>query len=839
VIKYFKYHLKIIKEIFSNNHGDAFITPIIMMLISLAINIGISLLTPKPHEDEPESEALKESNRGHLVNTKSTSATLPLIYGKVRVGLNIIYQSVSGVDNSYLHMVGTISEGEIKGIYESAGVDQIFINGELLATSPYVNNVYYEVFTGTPNQIVCSTLNSACTDWTDTLKNTAYIYIRLLYDKSIFQNIPDITLIVEGTKVYNPTTLLTEYSNNPALCTRDFLIRSGRRGGLGISEDRIDDDSVIETATYCTVKGWTIGLPIEDNKPAIDNLTDICNTYRGNVVFTGKEFKIFYKDINYESVVMTLTEDDVIFDGDNSTLIIKQPSIFDTPNAIRLQYLDSELDYQLNDFVKSDVLLVAADGDYREETVVVKGINSSTNAEKMSNYFLERYRINKTVSHVGVTRLFALQPNDLIYLTHSIPGWTLKLLRVANIGINEDGLVKINYIEEDEDLYDDTYNLQSHTWKDTTIINPQDDVASVTNVVFTEEIIPYRTRSFTRLKISFSSPTLATYPFWDYAQVWVKVGENGTYSHETNATSTYIIDPALEGQKYYIKLVSINIWGATEGFDNATENTYTVIGQINAPSDLVSLTAVASGDTVTLMAPLITDDDIDGYEARLGSVWIGGILFAYNKAPIITKSGVRPGVHNFTMSPKGSNGLYSDNPPSASCEVFFPSGYVSTNTWSWDYSTGTFVNCSTTSYAGNVVLKCNHDNDLLVGTWTSPTYDLGDIKTVRVWGDFLSTFIGAGNTWDALFTNSTWNDIAPIVTTWNELNAKETKAVVLQSTIFWNTTVGTMTNYADYFEILAPEFQARYVQVRVTITDNTQGSNLFLKQLNCVAACWS
>jgi hypothetical protein len=172
--------------------------------------------------------------------------------------------------------------------------------------------------------------------------------------------------------------------------------------------------------------------------------------------------------------------------------------------------------------------------------------------------------------------------------------------------------------------------------------------------------------------------------------------------------------------------------------------------------------------------------------------------------------------------------------------VFYPSGNSDKNSWSWDFSTGDHDNTEQATYAGDNCLKCSHTDGVLIGTWTSPEYDLGSIKTVRVWGDFLTTYISAGNTWNAIFpSGQTWNDIAPPGTKWQDLNAIETQAVVLSAKIKWGDTSGNLTNEADFFEILAPEFSARYVQVEVTIIDNAAGSNLYLKTLNMKAAYWA
>ena len=64
------------------------------------------------------------------------------------------------------------------------------------------------------------------------MRHTAYIYVRLVYDRDKFQSVPTITVGLKGLKIYNPITQVTEWTNDPALCTYDMLARSASRGGF-------------------------------------------------------------------------------------------------------------------------------------------------------------------------------------------------------------------------------------------------------------------------------------------------------------------------------------------------------------------------------------------------------------------------------------------------------------------------------------------------------------------------------------------------------------------------------------------------------------------------------
>lgn len=127
----------------------------------------------------------------------------------------------------------------------------------------------------------------------------------------------------------------------------------------------------------------------------------------------------------------------------------------------------------------------------------------------------------------------------------------------------------------------------------------------------------------------------------------------------------------------------------------------------------------------------------------------------------------------------------------------------------------------------------------LVGTWLSPEYDLGSVMTVRVWGDFLFDFINSSSTWNSIFPGSTtWYDRITSTTTWDDLLSNNGFGII-EATIYWGDTSGNLTNSADGFELLAAEFSARYVQVKITLTDPNYESNMYLFTLNMKAAYWS
>jgi hypothetical protein len=202
----------------------------------------ISWLIPMPDMPDLDSQA-----RGSLVNKQSNIEQVPVIYGERRVGGTIVFVETSGSNNTYLYMCLILAEGEVDNIGD------IYIDDVLLEVgSVHYSHVLIDKKVGTDAQ-TASTVLTAAPSWgaTDTLNGIAYLGIRLTYNQDVFTSIPTINAVVRGRKVYDPRTTNTAYSNNPALCLRDYLTND--RYGKGLPVLAIDDTTFSQAANDCDV----------------------------------------------------------------------------------------------------------------------------------------------------------------------------------------------------------------------------------------------------------------------------------------------------------------------------------------------------------------------------------------------------------------------------------------------------------------------------------------------------------------------------------------------------------------------------------------------------------
>ena len=215
---------------------------------AFAIGAGLSMvsraLAPKPN--------IGAQMRGITQTTREPAGSRKIIYGKMRVGGQVVFISNTGNDNKYLHMAIVFASHEIQAY------DEIWFNDKKIWTltggfqGDWGTYVTIDRKFGTATQAASSDLTSANVRWTSDhkLSGMAYIAFRLEWDADQFpQGVPNISAVIRGKKVYDPRLQVMAYSQNPALCLRDYMLDSSY--GLGESSSNIDSTALNAAADLC------------------------------------------------------------------------------------------------------------------------------------------------------------------------------------------------------------------------------------------------------------------------------------------------------------------------------------------------------------------------------------------------------------------------------------------------------------------------------------------------------------------------------------------------------------------------------------------------------------
>ena len=250
-------------------------------------------------------------NFGTKVASRSSASPRQIVYGRARVGGAITHIETSGTDNYKLSMIVVLAGHEIESLEEvlindtkltttSSGGFQYATNSRFINTDNENNfgsgRLLRYKFKDGSQTTADSTITSATSlGSTDKFIGMAYMLIEMVFDSEAFGGgIPPLAFVIKGKKVYDPRTSTTAWSDNPALCVRDYI--TDTTYGLKATSDEVLDttalggfaaaantcDSAAGAITTATVNGAVSNLSVVQIDPSVTNtLIDVGQTVTG------------------------------------------------------------------------------------------------------------------------------------------------------------------------------------------------------------------------------------------------------------------------------------------------------------------------------------------------------------------------------------------------------------------------------------------------------------------------------------------------------------------------------------------------------------------------------
>jgi len=388
-----------------------------------ALGAGVSMLSkaliPKPD--------LGAQMRGVTVTTRDPAGPRKLVYGKVRTGGNVVFIDHSGDDNKYLHLVVVFASHEIQGY------DEIWFNDNKIWTSSggfqsdWGTYVTIDRKFGTASQAASTSLVSASSNWTTDhkLSGIAYIAFRLEWNRDKFpQGVPNITAVIRGKKVYDPRTEVFTYSQNPALCVRDYLLDS--KYGLGEESANINYTALAAAANLCEEQVSLSGGGTQDRyqcNGVIDtsnqiraNIEQLLSSMGGRLTYSGGEY--FIEGAEYRTPTVTIDESVIISPIKTQTKQSRR-SIY---NSVKGTFLSEEKNYKVLDYPAQTLKTLAGsfetDKKYR---ILFVGTTDFTAIGASSNAVGVEFTATGAGSGTGYASAAAAADGDLLYLDMPLP----------------------------------------------------------------------------------------------------------------------------------------------------------------------------------------------------------------------------------------------------------------------------------------------------------------------------------------------------------------------------------------------------------------------------------
>ena len=562
-------------------------------LLSVAASAILGALSPKPSS--------AGSNRGYQTNTGGTALDHQIVYGEVKVGGAILYDETTGSDNKFLHRIIGVAGHEIESF------ERIYINDEYIDVSNisasgnvplvyssdgqetsdrYNGKVTINFHLGSPDQLADADLVSASTRWTDQhrLRGIAYMYIKMEYDQDTFPNgIPIFTATIKGKKVKNPATGLTTWSDNPALCLRDYLTSTGY--GLAEDEDNIDDALVNTAASVCNqtntdagTKRFTCNGSFTTGSTPYDTISNLLTSMGGTMWYAQGKWRM--KPAYWTASVMDLNEDDLR----SSISVSTRHSRRDNFNTVKGTFRGEESNWQVTDYPqRTKAAFVAADGGQESVADVnLSFTDTSVEARRLALITLERNRQQLTISASFGLRTLGLQVGDNIRITNSRFGWVNKYFEVVswNFGLT-DGLdlqTEVILRETSESVFDEVADGIVYERDNTNLPNPFNGLG-VTNLAVNDG---GRTQSDgTFVPSALFSWDAADTAFVSYYKVTWKPLADSSYASTTTTGTSIELSPIVDAVEYVFRVQAISVLGNSGSISTIT---YTTGGDVTAPN---------------------------------------------------------------------------------------------------------------------------------------------------------------------------------------------------------------------------------------------------------------
>jgi len=480
---------------------EAGLSTIATFVWTLLIN-ATSMNYAKNHlPDDPSNE------RRHV--KRISDAPMIVLYGERRISGPLVYWATGddiGYDKS-LVMVIAFAEHEFESI-ESVYLGEIeaysgggITSGALTAFThdDIPDNDRFAVYLGESSQVANQRIIDINTNpaWTSDHRGDGVAYIMVYLDSyEDWDNIPDVSVIAKGAKVYdprldhdisNPSTW--EYSTNPALITRDYLTRDE---GYEESHTKVDDTWAITSADACVEEAevppggvyqdmYTCNLAVSMGNTRKVNLLQILGTMRGDVPYVGGRWLIMAGQ--YITPTITITEDDIIGDF----IISQSTSASSTYNYVTGTYYDKNRFYQSVNFLpRSNAAFETRDNGRRiPRDIRLVGVTEEYQAQRLAVLELNASEHQTMVTFRGKPNLMDLHKGMLINLTTHNPTWTNKVFRIEAWELNEDLSIKLTLRDE----FPETWNVPVTIYNDESTAPGYDpynqlSVPPPTNVVF-------------------------------------------------------------------------------------------------------------------------------------------------------------------------------------------------------------------------------------------------------------------------------------------------------------------------------------------------------------------
>ena len=579
---------------------------------AFAIGAGLSMisraLAPKPN--------IGAQMRGITQTTREPAGTRKIIYGKMRVGGNVVFIAHSGSDNKYLHLAVVFATHHINS-YE-----EVWFNDNKIWTASggfqddwgtYVTMDTTKL--GTSGQSASSVL-TPITEWTadHKLSGIAYIAFKLEWNQDKFpQGVPNITAVIKGKRVFDPRTSVTAYSTNPALCLRDYMLDQSY--GLGESNVNIDSTALEAAADLCdeqvsldaggTQDRYQCNGVIDTANQIKANIEQLLASMGGKLTYSGGKY--FVDGAEYKTPTHTFTEADVVSEIQTQTKQSRR-GIY---NGVKGIFVSEEKNYKVLDYpAQISSSYATEDGDPLYLDMPLPFVTNNLQAQRLAKIALLKSRQQVVITMTVNLKGLQVKVGDTIQVTNDRLGYSSKVFEVIDyslaIGDGQALAVNLVCIETASAIYDWTTSDEADFLSGGELdLYDGRTVDNVTSLTLTE--IGLRGPDggvSSSVQLAWTAPDDAFIEFYK-----IRYNKNGTTDYfEVQSRETNVLISGLDiTSNYDFRVQAENLLGVTS--TGTTLSNQALNGDTTAPSAPTG--GAATGGIQTITAEWTNPSDID------------------------------------------------------------------------------------------------------------------------------------------------------------------------------------------------------------------------------------
>ena len=555
-----------------------------------------------------------------------------IIYGQCRVGGTYVHMSTSGTDNNLFHGIVVLAGHEIESLVNVKINDTTLttstttLNGETVykvTNSKFRNTdndnkldssgtlIRYTFENGsqtTANGFMVNQVSSFGT--THIGKDCAFVYIQMVFDAEKFgSGVPQLSFEIKGKKVYDPRDGSTAWSDNPALCLRDYISNSvyglkalndeindaTTAGGFGAAANVCDQTVTlangVSTETRYTANGFTNFSA--DGRGVLEVLLSTC---AGRISYTNGKFNMFAGASQTPS--LTITDDDLL----DAVRVVTNPNSGDLFNTVKPIHINKDLNYNSADgIVYEDSTFLAADTPSGESSANYKKVLevqlpmtvTGTMAQRLAKIALNSQRQTTTISLFTSLKFMRLQPNDWVYVTNDRLSFNQKVFEVISTSMEtktEGDIVTLGTRLELKEIDASVFNYATSDYTD-----PQDEgggddggdysVSAPSNLALTQqsniEGATFKADIITTWTNVASDKIIGT-------EIAYKLSTDSNYTGDIfvgKGISSGIIPNVVVGKTYNVKVKHLDMNGVASDYTSAVNITISDPSSIAAPTN--------------------------------------------------------------------------------------------------------------------------------------------------------------------------------------------------------------------------------------------------------------